>query len=165
MVSITGYKYAGSDPLFKTLEIAFRLTTILTLSINHMNDTNHELRELLETYSSNVQDTALSARALITKVMPDVKEMVDRSARVIGYGFGAGYTDMICTIILSKTGVKLGLVAGAGLPDPKRLLEGTGKRHRYVALAKASDLEKPGLESLLRAGVAAWKKRSKAGGE
>jgi hypothetical protein len=130
-----------------------------------MNDTNDELNELLEAYSPNVRDTALAARSLINGAMPDVKEMVDKSARVIGYGFGAGYTDMICTIILSKTGVKLGLVGGAELPDPKRLLEGSGKRHRYVALAKASDVKKPGLESLLMAGVAAWKKRSKAGRE
>ncbi len=68
---------------------------------------------------------------------------------MIGYGFGAGYKDMICTIILSKAGVKLGIVGSAALPDPTRLLEGTGKRHRYVPIAEASDLKKPGLKSLL----------------
>ena len=127
-----------------------------------MNEINRELNGLLETYSSNVRDTALAARVLISAAMPDVKEMVDRSARVIGYGLGAGYKNMICTIILSKSGVKLGIVGGAVLPDPKHLLEGTGKRHRYVVLANPSDLKKPGLKSLLRAGVAAWKKRSNA---
>jgi hypothetical protein len=88
--------------------------------------------------------------------------MVDASARVIGYGFGAGYADLICTIILSKGGVKLGIVGSAELPDPNNLLEGAGKRHRYVPLAKPSDLGKPGLKSLLEARVAAWKKKTLA---
>ena len=128
-----------------------------------MSDPNPELDELLETYSSNVRETAIAAHALIRSSMPDVKEMVDKPARVIGYGFGAGYKDMICTIILSKGGLKLGIVGGAVLPDPKHLLEGTGKRHRYVVLANPSDLKKPGLKALLGAGLAAWKKRPKGG--
>ncbi len=68
---------------------------------------------------------------------------------MVGYGFGTGYKDMICTIILSKTGVKLGIVNGASLADPKGLLEGAGKRHKYVAFSATSDLRKPGIVALL----------------
>ena len=75
--------------------------------------------------------------------------MLDRAGHVAGYGCGAGYKDLICTIILSKTGVKLGIVNGATLPDPKGLLEGAGKRHTYVALSAPSDLRKPGIAALL----------------
>jgi hypothetical protein len=121
-------------------------------------DTNSELAELLKTYPANVQDVAREARQIIIDTIPELLEMVDRPARVIGYGFGPGYKDMICTIILSKTGVKLGIVGSADLPDPNGLLEGAGKRHRYVALAKPSDVRKPGLKTLLKARVVAWRK-------
>lgn len=122
-----------------------------------MTNAKNELDELLETYPANVRDIALAARQMINATIPDLQEMVDRSARVIGYGFGAGYADLICTIILSKSGVKLGIVGSAALPDPNKLLEGSGKRHRYVALTKLSDLKKPGIKPLLKARVAAWK--------
>src|SRR5437016_2127696 len=125
-----------------------------------MTATNQELEKLLKTYPAGVSDMALQTRQFVITALPGIQETVDTSARVIGYGFGAGYKDMICTIILSKAGVKLGIVGSAALPDPTRLLEGTGKRHRYVPIAEASDLKKPGLKSLLNAAVAAWKKRS-----
>jgi hypothetical protein len=83
---------------------------------------------------------------------------------VIGYGFGPGYSGLVCTIIPSKKGVKLGVVYGARLPDPHGLLEGSGKQHRYVAFTEPADLEKAGLKDLLSAAVTAWKERSKQNG-
>jgi len=53
---------------------------------------------------------------------------------VVGYGYGPGYKGPVCTLILSKTGVKLGLPYAAALSDPDGLLEGTGKVHRFVQL-------------------------------
>jgi hypothetical protein len=126
-----------------------------------MSDENNKLDALLKTYPTNVRDIAMEARKVILASIPDVQEMVDRPDRVIGYGFGTGYGDLICTIILSKKGAKLGIVGGADLPDPNGLLEGTGRRHRYIALANVSDLKKPGLKGLLKAGLAAWEQRSK----
>ena len=123
-----------------------------------MPNTNGELAELLQTYPANVQEIAQEARKMILDTIPDLLEMVDRPARIIGFGFGVSYKDMICTIILSKSGVKLGIAESAKMPDPKGLLEGTGKRNRYVVLAKPADVRKPGLKSLLKARFAAWKK-------
>ena len=56
---------------------------------------------------------------------------------------------------LSKSGVKLGLVGGATLPDPHGLLEGSGKVHRYVPLASADDAARPGVRALLASALAA----------
>lgn len=127
-----------------------------------MPNTNSELAALLKTYPAHVQEVALEARKMILDTIPDVLEMVDQPAKVIGFGFAVSYKDMVCAIILSKSGVKLGIAQSADLPDPKGLLEGTGKRHRYVVLAKPSDVRKPGLKSLLKARVAVWKKSQKS---
>lgn len=123
-------------------------------------NTSVEWDDLLGAYRTDVQEIALAARRLIFAAIPNIEETVDAKAKVVGYGFGRGYADMICTIILSKTGVKLGLVGGAKLPDPERLLKGAGRVHRYLPLAQASELSKPATRALLASGVTAWKKKS-----
>jgi hypothetical protein len=119
---------------------------------------------LLAQYSPAVRDIALAARKLIARNVPKAAEMVDGSARLIGYGYGPGYKDAICTLILSKGGVKLGIVRGAELPDAAGLLEGSGKVHRHVPLRSVADVDKPGVRELLTASVAAWKQRTGEGG-
>ena len=105
-----------------------------------MTNSNKELDDLLSQYPANVQEVARGLREIIIAAVPDANEMVDAPARVIGYGHGAGYKGMICTIILSKKEIKLGIVGGASLPDPNGLMEGAGKKHRYVVLNEAADL-------------------------
>jgi len=72
---------------------------------------------------------------------------------------GARHKETIATLILSKGGVKIGIVGGAGLPDPAHLLEGSGKVHRHVAIQKPADLKRPALRSLVRTAYEAWKNR------
>jgi hypothetical protein len=114
-------------------------------------------------YPPAVQDLALQARSLVLtslRSLPHTDEAVDASARMIGYGCGPGYRGMVCTLIPSRTEVKLGFYRGADLPDPHGLLEGTGKVHRHVRLRAPGDVTKPGLKGLLKAAREAWKERN-----
>ena len=95
--------------------------------------------QLLTAYPSSVRAVAGSARRLIFELLPDAEETV--------------------TLILSKQGVKLGVVRGAELADPKKLLTGADKVHRYVPLAKPDDVRRPGLRPLLRSAAAPWRDR------
>jgi len=89
------------------------------------------------------------ARELVRAVLPpEVIETVDGSD--IGYGWTRGYTGLICVISLHARWVNLGLADGAGLPDPTGLLQGSGKRHRFVRIAAVEDLGRPGLRELLQ---------------
>jgi hypothetical protein len=119
-----------------------------------------EVEQLLEPYSPEVRALALAARELITLVVPDATEIADVSAKVIGYGYGPGYKDTICALILSQREVKIGVARGTELPDPSGLLQGSGKVHRHVPIRELADLRQPGLKPLLEAGVTAWKQRS-----
>lgn len=112
---------------------------------------------ILATYPRDVQAIALRPRGVILAVILDAIEMPDPSSRIIAYGYGSGYKDIICSITPSKTGVKLKIVRGAVLPDPDNLLRGTGKLHRHIALLKPTDLEEPGIVRMLAAAVSAWK--------
>ena len=119
-----------------------------------------EVEAFFADYPPPVEALALGLRALVLDLIPDAKEVLDRSARVVGYGFGTGYKDTVCAIILSQKGVKLGLGEGASLPDPNGLLEGEGKRHRHIKFETMADLKKSGVKPLLKACYAAWKDRN-----
>lgn len=122
-----------------------------------------DVQTFLATYPPDVQEVAHQLRELVREAVPGSVEMVDTSAKVLGYGFGAGYKNLICTIMPSKGGVKLGVVRGVHLSDPRRLLEGSGKVHRHIKFKDANDVRKPGIKPLLKAAVAAWKRRTAAG--
>jgi hypothetical protein len=126
-----------------------------------MIDSESDVLSFLAEYPLAVQAIALELRLMILSTMPGIQETLDRSARIVGYGFGTGYRDMVCSIILSKSGVKLGIVQGAALADEAGLLQGSGKRHRYVSLKDPSDLKKPGLKLLLIEALTAYKARTK----
>ena len=95
-----------------------------------------EVEELLAGLTPEVRALTLSVRKLVRSVLPRCQEIPDKGARVIGYGYGPGYRDMIATLILSRGGVKLGLARGSELPDPKQLLAGSGKVHRHIAFTE-----------------------------
>ena len=116
--------------------------------------------KLLRSYPAAVRTLAIAARRSLRKWLPGVQEGVDRSVPVVGYGYGPGYRGMVCTLILSHSGVKLGLVRGSELPDPRGLLEGNGKVHRHVPLSVAADLRRAGVRALVKASHAAWRKRN-----
>ena|SRR2546421_7732907 len=117
-------------------------------------------QEVLKPYPSDVQALAGKARRLLLKLLPGAEERADSSAPVLSYAYGPGYRGMVCTLILSKSGVKLGLVRGAELADPEGLLEGSGKVHKYVQLHRASQLNRPGVHKLIKAAHAAWQQRN-----
>lgn len=124
-----------------------------------------EIAEFLDRYPTKVRDLALGVRSIVRSVVPDALETLDRSARIVGYGFGPRYADTICVIIPSQKEVKLGIVRATELPDPKRLLAGSGKLHRHIVFAESSDLRQAGVKALLSCALAAWRKRSGQNGD
>ena len=110
-------------------------------------------------YPPVVGELAGSLRAVIRAAVPDAVETLDEAGRVVGYAIGSGYSGLVCTIIPSKSGLKLGLVGGAALSDPHGLLEVTGKRHRHVQFTQPSDLERDGITALISAARDAAAKR------
>jgi hypothetical protein len=125
---------------------------------------SRDIDVFLARYPAPVQETAAAARELLKKALPGVDETLDVSAKLLGYGYGPGYKGAVCTLIMSQNGVKLGIVRGTDLPDPKRLMAGAGKVHRHVQLYSADDTKKPGLRQLLKAALTAWRKRAAASG-
>ncbi len=60
------------------------------------------------------------------ETIPNVLEMVDAKARIIGYGYSPRYADQVCMLMATKVGVNLGIAYAMELPDPNEVLQGTG---------------------------------------
>jgi hypothetical protein len=115
--------------------------------------------KILTQFPESVAATGLSLRQFLLERLKGITEQTDPNASVIGYSYGAGYKDLLCTIILSKKGIKLGFYKGAELPDPKKLLTGSGKVHRYIEINSEEDVRNPALIALLERAIDARKKR------
>jgi hypothetical protein len=114
---------------------------------------------ILTKYDEKVSTLGLQLRHFLLSELKDSIEMPDPAANIIGYGYGTGYKDLICTIIPSKKGIKLGFNRGSELPDPKKLLTGSGKVHKYVEIKSQADIHSAALKQLLEEALEALRKR------
>jgi hypothetical protein len=122
---------------------------------------SERLKEMLASYPEGTQKLVKETRSYLIDVIPGVIEIIEKKENLIGYGFGPGYKDTICSLMPTKSGITMGIGWGTELPDPEKILEGSGKIHRHVKLKQLSDLEKPALKTLLLEVVAHWKTKRK----
>lgn len=121
---------------------------------------NQTFEQFLDSYSPDVQKLAAETRTLIFAVMPGVSEHVYPAMKVIRYGLdGNKMAGLVCFLSPTKYGVSLGFHHGTSLPDPKELLEGTGKNIRHVKLKSSEQVKHPAVRALLKAELAAAKKK------
>ena len=71
------------------------------------------------------------------------------NALVIGFGPSEHASEAVFSIALYPRWVTLFFLQGAGLPDPKHLLKGSGKVVRHIVLASAADLDQPAVQGLM----------------
>jgi len=55
----------------------------------------------------------------------------------------------LCFFMVGKEHVTFAFLRGAALPDPEKLLEGTGKGVRHVKLRSVADVKRPGVKKLI----------------
>ena len=117
--------------------------------------------DILSKYDEAVWKLGSQLREFLLKDLNQIIEYPDGPANIIGYGFGPGYKQLICTIIPSKKGIKLGFYKGSELPDPKMLLTGSGKVHRYVEIKSEHAVKDPAVKKLLDEALKAYRTRIK----
>jgi len=76
---------------------------------------------------------------------------------VIGYGSSERPSDAIVSIAAGANGVGFCFIHGARLPDPKKILIGSGNQTRFIRLESAAVLDRPEVEALIAAAIA-WAK-------
>jgi hypothetical protein len=117
--------------------------------------------EILSKYENGVSSLAFQLRKFLLSELEHIIEYPDGAANIIGYGYGPGYKSLLCTIIPSKKGIKLGFYKGSELPDPENVLTGSGKVHRFMVIESGDDLKKPAIRNLVKEAQHAYQVRQR----
>jgi hypothetical protein len=114
-----------------------------------------ELLKFLSAYDKPVVALALALRKKVLTAAPLATETIydAYNAVAIGYSFTGRLREGFCHIAVYPQHVNLGFNCGTDLPDPHKLLEGTGKRTRHVTLRNLSDVKDRRLGPLLRVAI------------
>lgn len=97
-----------------------------------------------------------STRAAVRKRFPTAIELVYDNYNFLAIGFCTTERTSDCIVSLASNakGVGLCFYWGATLPDPHKILLGSGNQTRFIRLESAATLSRPEVEQLLKAAVA-----------
>jgi len=114
-----------------------------------------QLRAFIDKFEPKDQKLIRSVRTAVRTRCPSANELVwdNYNFFVIGYSPTERPTDSIVSIAARAGGVGLCFIHGAHLPDPKKLLQGTGKQTRFIRVEAASRLAHPDVEALIAAAL------------
>lgn len=116
-----------------------------------MVNTSVDFEEIIQNYSEEIKKLARQTRRLIHEIFPAVVEVAWIRQKNIGFGTGPKKrTEHFCWLMPAKNHITLGFNYGSELPDPKEMLEGTGKLYRHYKIKSAEDLKNPNLRELIR---------------
>jgi hypothetical protein len=119
------------------------------MKIERQNDAAYQ--EMLTSFPPEVRELATAVRALILDVMPQAFEVVWARQRTAGYGTGPKkMSEHFCWIAPQRDYVDIGFNYGSELPDPARLLEGTGRLFRHVKVRSLDDVKNPALREMVQ---------------
>jgi hypothetical protein len=97
-----------------------------------------------------------SVRKLLRERLATADELVydNYNFFVIGYCSTERPSDCILSIAAGANGVGLSFYYGATLPDPHKLLLGSGSQNRFIRIESAERLARPEVEELIAAAIA-----------
>jgi hypothetical protein len=97
-----------------------------------------------------------SVRNVLRKRLPTANELVydNYNFFVIGYCSTERPSDCIVSIAAGANGVGLSFYYGATLPDPHKLLLGSGSQNRFIRIESAGTLSRPEVQELIAAAIA-----------
>lgn len=114
-----------------------------------------ELHRFLSAFGAEVAGLFLATRRAVLSAAPQANELIYDAYNAVSaaYSFSGRLKEAFCHVAAYSGHVNLGFNRSAELPDPARLLVGSGARIRHVRIAAAADLRAPAVRALLRAAV------------
>ena len=114
-----------------------------------------QLRSLIERFDPGDQKLIRSVRSAVRKRFPTANELVYDYGHslVISYSPTEAGGEAIVSTAARADGMRLYFMHGPQLPDPKKLLLGSAKEVRYIAVKAAKELAHPDVEALIAATI------------
>jgi hypothetical protein len=119
-------------------------------------DAEKQLKAFIAKFDPKDQQLIRAVRRALRTSFPTANELVwdNYNFFVIGYSPTERPSDSIVSIAARANGVGLCFVRGASLPDPKKLLLGSGNQTRFIRLESAAVLARPEVQALITAAIA-----------
>jgi hypothetical protein len=113
------------------------------------------LASFIAKFGEKDQRLIRAVRRALRRRLPTAHELVydNYNFFVIGYSPTERPSDAILSIAARANGVGLCFIHGARLPDPAKLLLGSGNQTRFIRLESASVLARPEVEALIAAAI------------
>jgi hypothetical protein len=110
-----------------------------------------QLSEFIEKFTPDMGKLIRAARAKMRRLMPQALELVydNYNFFVIGYGPSEKAGEAIFSLAAQAKGLSLCFLQGAKLPDPHKLLRGSGNVVRNIRLESADALDEPKVRQLI----------------
>ena len=100
----------------------------------------HQVENFLKFTPQPLQEIMLELRNIIFSVAPDAVEVVRWGGLSYFHeGRGGIVSAGICQIGIEKDHIRLAFIHGAFLPDPRKILLGTGKAKRFIEISSYED--------------------------
>jgi hypothetical protein len=129
-------------------------------------DAEQQLKGFVNKFEIEHQTLIRAVRKALRRRFPTACELAydNYNFFVIGYSPTERPSDSIVSIAAGANGVGLCFIRGATLPDPKKILLGSGNQTRFIRLESAGVLARPEVEALIRAAIAQAKTPLRATG-
>jgi Domain of unknown function (DU1801) len=115
-----------------------------------------QLKGFVDKFEPKDQALIRAVRRALRKRLPTAHELVydNYNFFVIGYSPTERPSDTIVSMAAGANGVGLCFIRGATLPDPKKILLGSGNQTRFIRLESADALTRREVEALMTAAIA-----------
>src|SRR6185295_17363306 len=119
-------------------------------------DAEKQLKSFVEKFEPKHQTLIRAVRKALRKRFPTAYELVydNYNFFVIGYSASERPSDSIVSVAAGANGVGLCFIHGASLPDPKKILLGSGNQTRFIRIESVQVLARPEVEALIVAAAA-----------
>lgn len=114
------------------------------------------VRSFIDKFDAETQARIRAVRKVLRKRFSTAYEMAydNYNFFVLGYSPTERPSDAIASMAAGANGVSLCFLYGATLPDPKKVLMGSGSQTRFVRLPSVDVLARPEVKALLAAAIA-----------
>jgi Domain of unknown function (DU1801) len=115
----------------------------------------NQLDEFLDKFTPEVAAVARECLDKMRTRLPGATQLVydNYNALAIGFGPSERASEAIFSVVLYPKYVTFFFLQGARLPDPKKVLQGSGKVVRHIRLESAADLDQPAVRELMAAAL------------
>lgn len=110
---------------------------------------------VLAEHDPSVAAATRATEQVVVEALPAAVVRFDPGSGLLAVGLSSAMRDLLFALIPHRDRLNLQLADGVDLPDPARLIEGTGKRIRHVKIQSVEDARSPAVRAIVVAQVEA----------